>query len=101
MHHLEIPYQFGRHRYLAPVPDPTLERADPGDAGVEVHIECPHRQDLAHPGADVGDRGQERLVGRPFDVRGRGDEAPALVGRQVLAAAPVGQLQRRIRVTNP
>ena len=42
--------------------DSALELADPNGARVQVDVERAERQDLAHPGAGVGDREHERLV---------------------------------------
>ena len=98
MHHLEIARQLRRQRHLAPVPYAPLERAEPDGACVQVDVERPERQDLAHPGAGMGDREHERLIDRLPHVRGRPDEALALVERQVLAATIVDELHRRIHV---
>ena len=71
----------------------ALQGPDPDQGGLKVDVHGPDGQGFGDPGAGVGEREGEGLVGRPRrQVRGF-EEALALIGGQVLPAAGVDELE--------
>ena len=64
MDELEGVEQLGRDGDLAPVLGAALQGPDPDRGGLEVDIHGPDGQGLGDPGAGVGEREGEGLVGR-------------------------------------
>ena len=93
MDELEGAEQFGRDGYLAPVLGAALQGPDPDRGGLEVDIHGPDGQGLGDPGAGVGEREGEGLVGRPRRQARGFEQALALIGGQVLPAAGVDELE--------
>ena len=71
----------------------AFQGPDPDRAGFEVDVPGTDGQGFGNPGASVGEREGEGLVGR-FRCAGGGlEETPAFIGCEVLAAASIDELE--------
>ena len=93
MDELEGAEQIGRDGDFAPVLGAALQGPSPDRGGLELDVHGPNGQGPGDPGAGVGEREDEGLVGRPW-CQARGFKiALALIGGQVLPAAGVDELE--------
>ena len=86
MDELEGAEQLGRDGDFVPVLGAALQGPDPDRGGLEIDVRRSDGQDLGDPGAGVGEREGEGLVGRPRRQARGFEEALALIGGQVLPA---------------
>ena len=82
----------GEDRNGPPVVSTALERGDPQLRGLEVDVARSKRERLAHAAPGERERAGERLHRRLAVGADRGEEARALLGRQVLPPAGVDEL---------
>ena len=80
-------------RDLAPTLGAALQGPDPDRGALEVDVPGANGQGFGNPGAGMGEREGEGLVGWPRRPGGGLEETPAFIGCEVLAAAGVDELE--------
>ena len=91
----ETAEQFERDGDLAPVLGAVLQGPDPDRGGLKVDVLGANGQGFRNPGAGVGEREGESLVGRPQRPGGGLEEAPALIGSETFGRAEIRGSARR------